>query len=312
MTQSNLDVVFPLGSAAIPASGRRKGALVAGLLVVAALGAVSFTAHRQIDLLLSSLDEEVLTQATRTLGSLVERQKDQLAAEVRVLADDNRIRSTVLAPQFDRATVQDVIEDLRKSSGATLLAVLDAGGKVQVVTGSGALREANLSASPTVKAAFTKASSDVWTLSDQVQVIGIAAIRSGPQVPALLVKGLPLGEGQLTTVATALGVAGAILVGDKVVAISAHSSELAEALRLGIGLSDGSSQVSTARGTYLVRVSRTGSAATAARVVWAVTHHHQAAKTQLLGLLVFAPLVLGGLLFLLLIATSIRTNGGSS
>jgi hypothetical protein len=56
-------------------------------------------------------------------------------SEVTVLADDNRIRSTVLAPKFDEATVQDILEDLRKSSGATLLAVVDAAGKVIAVAG---------------------------------------------------------------------------------------------------------------------------------------------------------------------------------
>ena len=74
---------------------------------------------------LSALDEQLLGQAGASLEQLLARQRDQLVAEVKVLADDNRIRATVLAPKFDEATVQDVLEDLRKSSGATLLAVVD-------------------------------------------------------------------------------------------------------------------------------------------------------------------------------------------
>src|SRR3954453_8338453 len=93
--------------APVPPAPRRSGAVVAALLVLGALGAVAYTGSRQLDVLLSSLDEETLGEAGRTLERLLERQKDQLAAEVAVLADDNRIRATVLAPQFDQATVQD-------------------------------------------------------------------------------------------------------------------------------------------------------------------------------------------------------------
>jgi hypothetical protein len=303
------------GVAPAPPPQRRWGAVVSGLLVLGALGAVAYTGNRQVDVLLSTLDEQTLDEASRSLERLLDRQKDQLAAEVTVLADDNRIRATVLAPQFDQATVQDVIDDLRKSSGATLLAVLDANGKVQVVTGAGALREANLGGSPTVKAAFAKSASDIWTLPDQVQVIGLAPIRSGDQTPALLVKGLPLGASQLATVASTLGVAGAVSIGDKLVATSATAEsepDLNQALRMASGLPDGIDRIATARASYLVRVSRTGAAATAARVAWLVPYHHHGDKTTLLRLLVWAPLALGALLFLLLLATSKRTHGGTT
>ena len=127
---------------------------------------------RQLRRFLSELDEQLLGQAGASLEQLLARQRDQLVAEVKVLADDNRIRATVLAPKFDEATVQDILEDLRKSSGATLLAVVDAAGKVTAVTGAAGLREVNLGASPAVKTGFDRPTSDVWTLPDQVQVVG--------------------------------------------------------------------------------------------------------------------------------------------
>jgi hypothetical protein len=317
MNRPKFELVPPGVPAAAQGSAppRRAGAVLAGLLVLGALGAAAFTASRQLDTLLSTLDEETLGEAGRSLERLLDRQKDQLAAEVTVLAEDNRIRATVLAPQFDQATVLDVIDDLRKSSGATLLAVLDGNGKVKVVSGAGSLREANLGASPTVKAAFAKSTSDVWTLPDQVQVIGLAPVRSGDQTPALLVKGLPLGASQLSTVATTLGVAGAVAIGDKLLATSAtpgSDPNLDEALKLASGLSDGIDRITTPRGSYLVKVTRTGPAATAARVAWLVPYHHHADKTALLRLLVWAPLALGALLFLLLLATSQRTHGGNT
>ncbi len=55
-----------------------------------------------------------------------------------------------------------------------LLAVLDGSGKVQAVTGAVGLRQVDLSCFAAVKAAFERPTSDIWTLPDQVQVIGLA------------------------------------------------------------------------------------------------------------------------------------------
>ena len=130
------------------------GAILAGFVVLGLVAGASWLADRQLRRFLSALDEQLLGQASASLEQLLARQRDQLVAEVKVLADDNRIRATVLAPKFDEATVQDILEDLRKSSGATLLAVVDAAGKVTAVAGAAGLREVNLGASPAVKDGF--------------------------------------------------------------------------------------------------------------------------------------------------------------
>jgi hypothetical protein len=293
-----------------PGSGSA-GVAATGLLVLAALGGAVWLGHRQLGTFLSTLDEEALSHAARTFDRLLDRQREQLAAEVTVLADDNRIRATVLAPTFDEATVQDVIDDLRKVSGATLLAVLDANGKAQAVSGTAALRQADLGASPAVKAAFARASSDVWTLPDQVQLIGLAPVRSGDQSPALLVKGLPLDKSQLTAIESTLGVAGAVFIGEKIVATTATTPDLEEAFRTASRLSAGIERITTARGSFVVRVTRTGPAATAARVAWLIPFRHHVAGVHTLVLLTWAPLVLGALLFILLITNVRRTNGGN-
>src|SRR6185312_1877884 len=143
MTKTNrtrLEVVPP--SEPVPASPARSG------------GCAAWFANAQLEHVLSNLDDQALGQASRTFEELVNRQREQLVSEVKVLADDNRIRATVLAPKFDEATVQDVLEDLRKSSGASLLAVLDATGKVQAVTGAVGLKQVDLSGSTAVRAAF--------------------------------------------------------------------------------------------------------------------------------------------------------------
>jgi hypothetical protein len=295
---------------AAPRAASSIGTVLAGLAVLAALGAGAWLTDRRLGAFLSALDEETLEHATRAFDRLLDRQRDQLASEVTVLADDNRIRATVLAPSFDQATVQDVIDDLRKVSGATLLAVLDGNGRVQAVSGTAALKEADLSASSSVKQAFAKPTSDVWTLPGEAQVIGLAPVRTGDQTLALLVKGLPLGKSQLASVESILDVAGAVFIGDKLVASSSRSPALEEALRAASHLSEGTERITTASGSYLVRVGRSGAAATAARVAWLVPHHHHLEHARALRLLVWCPVALGALLFVLLVANFRRTNGG--
>jgi hypothetical protein len=314
MTRTRFEIVppsTPVSASHAAGRPRTRGAIAAGLVVWAVLAGGAYAAQRQIDGLLSSLDDESLGQAGRALEQLLARQKDQLAAETAVLADDNRIRATVLAPTFDEATVQDVIEDLRKASGATLLAVLDASGKVKVVTGTGALKQANLGGSSSVKAAFTRPASDVWTLPDQVQVIGIAPIRSGEQTMALLVKGLPLGRSQLSTVEATLGVTGAVFVGERLAASSA-GPESEDAFRTVGRLAEGTERVSAGGQSYLARMTRTSEAANSARVAWLIPWHHHLERARLLLTLVWAPVALGAALLLILIVDRRRTNGGNA
>ena len=287
-------------------------AMVAAVLAFGALGAAAWLANAELDRVLSNQDDEALAQASRTLQELVNRQREQLVAEVKVLADDNRIRATVLAPKFDQATVQDVLEDLRKSSGATLLAVLDAGGKVQAVTGAVSLREVDLSASTAVRAAFERPTSDIWTLPDQVQVIGLAPIRSGNETPALLVKGLPLAKSQLATVETALGVAGAVFIGDRVAASSSSDGRNDEVVRGAARLADGLGDLSVGGRAYRVKIGRAGEGATAARLAWVVPHRRAVDRAPMLTLLLWASVPLGGLLLLFGLVNSRRTNGGNS
>ncbi|MFL5305895.1 MAG: hypothetical protein ACJ8F1_11820 [Polyangia bacterium] len=312
--RTRLEVV-PASEPAPPSRARSAGAVVAtvaAILSFGALGAAAWLANAELDRVLSAQDDEALAQASRTLDELVARQREQLVSEVKVLADDNRIRATVLAPKFDQATVQDVLEDLRKSSGATLLAVLDANGKVQAVTGAVSLREVDLSSSTAVRAAFEKPTSDIWTLPDQVQVIGLAPIRSGGETPALLVKGLPLAKSQLATVDTALGVAGGVFIGDRVAASSSADPRHEEAVRGAARLADGLSDLALGGQAYRVKIGRAGEGATAARLAWVVPRRRVVDRARMLTLLVWSSVPLGGLLLLFGLVNSRRTNGGNA
>lgn len=313
MTRTRFEVVPPPMSVPAPAPGASPGyvAIVIGFIVLALIAGAAFGADRQLRRFLTGLDEQALGQAGASLEQLLARQRDQLVAEVKVLADDNRIRATVLAPKFDEATVQDILEDLRKSSGATLLAVIDATGKVTAVAGAANLRQVNLGASPAVKAGFDHPSSAVWTLPDQVQIVGLAPIRSGDQTPALLVKGLSLGRSQLATVGQSLGVAGALFIGERVAASSTEGPELDEARRAAARMADGIAPLSAGGRGYLVRLSRTDDGATAARLAWLVPQHHQIERARALLFLIWCAVPLGALMFLTLIVNARRRNGGA-
>lgn len=317
MTKTNrtrLEVVPPSEPVAVAPARTGGGAAVtaAAILLFATLGCAAWFANAQLEHVLSTLDDQALGQASRTFEELVNRQREQLVSEVKVLADDNRIRATVLAPKFDEATVQDVLEDLRKSSGASLLAVLDASGKVQAVTGAVGLRQVDLSGSTAVRAAFERPTSDIWTLPDQVQVIGLAPIRSGTETPALLVKGLPLGKGQLATVEAVLGISGAVFIGDRIASASSDSAQNSEALRAAARLGDGLDDLTVGGRPYRVKIARAGEGATAARLAWLVPHRRAIDRARVLTLLVWGPVPIGGLLLLLALVTSRRTNGGNS
>jgi hypothetical protein len=282
-----------------PPGAGRVGMWLAVLGGTAFLALVSWAIDRQLGKFLSELDQDALQQSTQMLDRVIDQQRSQLASEVSVLADDTRIRSTVLAPVFDETTVKDVLEDLRRSSGANAMAVLDGGGKVRAVTGADGLVGVNLGSSSVFRAALERPATDVWTLPDQVRIIAISRIRSGEQVPALLVKGMTLGEAQLGAVQRTLGVAGAVFIGDRMTASSTNDPGWNEAFRVASRIPDEGVRFVESGPGYLGRLTRTSSAATAGRVVWLVRHHHQIERVRVLSVLVWAPVLFGGLLLLL-------------
>ena len=87
-----------------PAPGRRRRR-PAGLVVLALVGR-GWTADRQLRPVPVGPRRGALGQASAPLERLLARQRISSSSEVTVLADDNRIRSTVLAPKFDEATVR--------------------------------------------------------------------------------------------------------------------------------------------------------------------------------------------------------------
>ena len=145
-----------------------------------------------------------------------------------------------------------------------------------------------------------------------MQVIGLAPIRSGTETPALLVKGLPLGKSQLATVEAVLGISGAVFIGDHIAASSSSDPQSDQVLRAATRLGDGLDDLIVGGRSYRVKIGRAGEGATAARLAWLVPHRRAIDRARLLTLLVWGPVPIGGLLLLLALVTSRRTNGGNS
>jgi hypothetical protein len=247
-----------------------------GAVMVALAAVASWFTSAAFDRSLTRLDEQALRQAGVALDKALEAQRAQALSLVRLLADDNRVRATVITPKFDEATVRDVLDDLRQASKATVMAVLDVNGKVGAVSGLDALKKETLGQTGVVKAAMEKASADVWSFPDRVLVIALAPVLSGNQVAALMMVGFEVGAGTLAAVEQSVGVAGALVVADKIVARSNGDGALARAFEAARTVAEGQSSAVESGGQFLVRVTRTGESAAGARAVWLVGQHHQA------------------------------------
>ena len=242
---------------------------MAGIVVLAALGAASWTADRQLRRFLSALDERRRSvRRARRSSSCWRASAISWSSEVKVLADDNRIRSTVLAPKFDEATVQDILEDLRKSSGATLLAV-----RRRERQGAGGGRRRRACARSTwarrrrSRPASTARPRTSGRCPTRCRSSGVAPIRSGDQTPALLVKGLSLGREPAGHRREGAGRDGrAVHRRARRRAAARRRPELDEALRAG-GQHGRRNRAGVSAGgrSYLVRLARAGDGATAAQ-----------------------------------------------
>jgi hypothetical protein len=263
-----------------PPRPRRRGSrplvVGAGLLLAVALGA-SWFSSRAFDQALSRLDDQALRQAGVALERALDSQRAQALSQIRLLADDNRVRATVITPRFDEATVRDVLEDLRKASGATVMAVLDVTGKVGAVSGLESLKKEGLGQTAAVKGALERPMADVWSFPDRVLVIAVGPILSGNQVAALMMVGFELGPSALATIEQAAGVSVALAVADRVVARGSSDGALAGAFEQARSVTEGPSRTIESDGAFDVRVTKTSDSAAAARAIWLVPHHHRAA-----------------------------------
>jgi hypothetical protein len=272
--------------------------------------AAVWVGKRQMEKVFSDLDAASLRQAEQTLNSQVDQQRARLIAAVRLLADDTRIRSTGLTTGFDEGTIRDVLEDLKKASNVSVLAVLDSSGKVRAITGAEGLRQMDLSSSPVIKAAREGPASSFWTLPDQVLIISVAPIHAGPQVSALLLMGIVLGAHELSGIQHTLGVASAVFTGDRLIASSSEDPSLGDIFKSAMAIGDGDSHLVPGHPNFLSRVTRTNDSATAAKVVWLAPRYRQTHGAEVLRFANWMPALFATVMFALVPLMVRKRNGG--
>jgi hypothetical protein len=286
--------------------------LAVGLVLLALALAASWTGQREVDRFLSQLDSDALQTAKKIFDRSLEEQRNQVLSQAGVLAEDTRIRSTVIMPNSDEATVRDVLKDLMSTSGAGLLAVLDVNGKVKAVTGIEGLRDIDLGSSAVVKAAVQKPSAYIWTFPQQVLAVGVAPIRSRDQVYAFLVMGFEAAKDSLTAIRSSLGVSAAVLIGDKLVTSSSDGSAQAEAFRTtGAGDFDKDFMVRGGDQAFMGRLTRITESSASAKIAWIIPLHHKGERTYPLKLALWTPSLAAALILALTFVVS-RRDGKAS
>ena len=230
-----------------PSAGKSILALVAGLTLVAGTVVAARMAAQRVQELMTAGDAAPLEGAQASFADLLDGLRKQTLAEARMLVDDTRIRSTVITPRFDEATVRDVLEDLRAASQATGLAVLDSTGKPQAVSGMPALSGVDLSSSAAVRTAQDRPSVDIWTVGQQVLVVALAPVRNRREVPALLLVANELPAAALAGIAKAHRVSGALVIAEKLAARTPGDGAPEAALQAAVAQAGAAGEVTRGR-----------------------------------------------------------------
>lgn len=192
---------------------------------------LSWAEQQRLDTLLARIDARAVDAASGVLEELIARQGAQLASTVSVLSEDARVRAMVLIPTFDRATVLDLLGDLRATSNAGLLALLDADGRVRSVLGAPEFDGLDLGTSSLIKQSLEAPSSQLWAFDDGVGVLAVSPVRVDDRVLAFFMMGLTLDDAALQTIERSLGTTGAVFVGERMVASARRDIEAERALR---------------------------------------------------------------------------------
>jgi len=280
-------------------SGRARIWLGAGLFLFALALLLSWGAQRRLDALLDRLDARTLDESAKVLDNLLAQQRKHLTSTVGVLSEDARVRAMVVTPTFDQATALDLLTDLKATSGASVIALLDSGGKVLAVVGAPEMDQLDLGTSSLVQSALEKPSAQLWAFANKVGVLSATPVRLDRQVRALFMMGFEIEDALLADIQRAVGAAGAVFVGDGIVASASKDPEIERALRSAAELPPGGYGV--VAGKFLAGSSRMSDSAVPATVAWLVPLFRHADEVTLTRALSWLPAVLVGLVLAFMI-----------
>jgi Double sensory domain of two-component sensor kinase len=266
---------------------------------------LSWAAHRRLDALLDRTDVRALEGSAKVLDTLVAQQQKHLKSAIAVLSEDTRIRAMVLTP-FDQATVVDLLTDLKATSGASMVAMLDSGGTVRAVVGASEMDQLDLGTSTLIQSALEKPSAQLWIFANMVGVLSATAVRLDNQVRALFIMGFQVDSALLGDIQRSVGATGAIFVGDTIVASASKDREIERALRATAELPPGTYQIVAE--TFLGMSSRMSDSATAATVAWLVPLYRHAEEVTLTRALSWLPAALVGVLLAFMIGLALSQS----
>ncbi|HTV17893.1 MAG TPA: cache domain-containing protein [Polyangiaceae bacterium] len=281
-----------------PAWARIGVAATAFVLVLAI--ALSWATQRRLDAWFDELDVRAIEASGKVLDQLVAQRGKQLTATAALLSEDARVRAMVLTPDFDRATVLDLLTDLQATSGATMVALLDSDGVVRGVVGAPEMDQLNLGTSSLIENAIEKPSAQLWAFANKVGVLSASPVRLDHQVRALFMLGVALEDELLDDIEHTLGTTGAVFVGDQVAASANRDPTIEQALRSALELP--ASKYGVIADRFLALNTRLGDAPIAASVAWLVPRYRQSDAVTLTRTLSWLPVALVGLLLALSIA----------
>ncbi|MDP1825896.1 MAG: hypothetical protein Q8L48_21715 [Archangium sp.] len=134
--------------------------------------------------------------------------QDRVRTGAQVLAQDTRLQAAAGMAELDKATANDLLEDLQKLDSQELFALLSAEGRVIAARGAPQMEGLDLASSAVVKTALAQegAATGVWMVDDRVVEIAVSVIRVGERRAGLLVVGVRVADAALATAAAAAGV----------------------------------------------------------------------------------------------------------
>jgi sigma-B regulation protein RsbU (phosphoserine phosphatase) len=193
--------------------------LAFGLVALLGVGAATVAAERY---LASRAREDLgaeLHRAADVYEALEIERTGRRIAEARVIAEEPRLKAVVRTLEIDRATLEDVADEIRRAAQADLFAFTDRMGQVTADASLDEGLEADLSVRPELKRAFTDGeASAVWSVGDALHQVVVRPILFGSEVSAMLVTGHRLQDQSVRAARLRTGCEVAILLGTRVVA----------------------------------------------------------------------------------------------
>jgi hypothetical protein len=196
--------------------GRSAGTLVLGLATLALAGV-------WLALNLSALKAGASVHAegaVNAAGTLLDQLADETQARLRtstlLLAQDPRLQSTLATPAVEEPALRDTLQELRKESGAGLLALISPTTQVLASVGQD-IKGMDVSNSSVLKAAQGgEPAAGTWVVGERVLDVSATRVVVDGTLAAYLVVGEPLSDAPFKQVYQATGAGVALVLAGKV------------------------------------------------------------------------------------------------